>query len=117
MAEEFYTFDQKSVDAALEAARTHYSDKLDALANNATENGHLSIAAQCIAVVVKNGKVCLNLPLGLGNYCIPIPTIIPNGTAAQACLSICTHFGIPSGVEVTISVAGNVIVRKKFGSC
>lgn len=116
----FHEFDQKAVDAALEAARAHYDQ--DALKSRAeggvlADDGHLSLAASCIAVTVENGKVCLSLPLGIGKVCLPIPSIIPNGTAAEACLSICTTWGIPTGVRVTISVLGKVVVQKSFGKC
>lgn len=114
---DFHSFDDKHIEAALEAARGHYDDKIQATAINSAEDGHLSMAAGCISVTVENGKVCLNLPLGFGKYCFPIPSIIPNGTAAEACLHICTTWGIPTGVRVTISVAGKVIVSKSFGKC
>ncbi|WP_299596438.1 hypothetical protein [uncultured Tateyamaria sp.] len=117
MADEVYEFDKEAVAAALEAARSHYADKVDAMADGVTEDGHLSMAAGCVSVTVENGKVCLNLPLGFGKYCFPIPNVIPNGTAAEACLHICTTWGIPTGVKVTISVAGKVIVSKSFGKC
>lgn len=68
-------------------------------------------------MVVDGGKICLELPLGLGRFCFPIPPVFPNGTAAQACLSICTTWGIPTGVRVTVSIAGNVILEKTFGKC
>ncbi|GGX64075.1 hypothetical protein GCM10007385_36610 [Tateyamaria omphalii] len=117
MADQVYEFDNDAVAAALEAARAHYADKADAMAESVTEDGHLAMAAGCISVTVENGKVCINLPLGFGKYCFPIPSIIPNGTAAEACLHICTTWGIPTGVKVTISVAGKVIVSKSFGKC
>ena len=113
----FHEFDDKKIHAALESARNHYAERLDATAVNASDDGHLSLAGGCISVTVENGKVCLNLPLGIGKYCLPIPSFIPDGTAAEACLSICTTFGIPTGVKVTISVAGKVIIQKSFGKC
>jgi hypothetical protein len=63
---------------------------------------------------VRNGKVCLSLPLGLGSICLPIPLHIPDGTAASACLSIRTVWGFPTGVCVSVSALGNEIVRKCF---
>lgn len=115
----FHEFDEDKVQAALEAARNHYGERANVAAGavNPGEDGHLSLASGCISVTVENGKVCLNLPLGIGKYCFPIPSFIPNGTAAEACLSICTTWGIPTGVKVTISVAGKVIVQKSFGKC
>ncbi|KQT61519.1 hypothetical protein ASG52_01120 [Methylobacterium sp. Leaf456] len=113
-------FDPQSIDQALEAARRHAQDRMPKATNNQTplDDGSLKVAAQCISVTVQNGQVCLNLPLGIGSVCLPVPSWIPNGTAAQACIDICTKWGIPCGVEVTVSVAGQRIVQKNFGcSC
>ena len=106
--EQHHSFDDDKIAAALEAVRNHYDAQT--LAGRAqqvdhADDGHLSLAGGCISVTVENGKVCLNLPLGIGKYCLPIPSIIPNGTAAEACIHICTTFGIPTGVKVTVSVS------------
>lgn len=114
------SFSSEAINQALEAAQRHSRERMPAAANaeTALEDGTLKISAQCISVTVQNGQVCLNLPLGLGSVCLPIPAIFPNGTAAQACLDICTKWGIPCGVEVTVSIAGHVIVAKNYGcSC
>jgi hypothetical protein len=116
----YHDFDDKAVASALEAARNYHNpqmlmakaDKLDPL-----DDGHLSLAGGCISVTVQNGSICVNLPLGIGSICLPIPSIFPNGTAAQACVSICTTWGIPTGVKVTISIAGVVVVQKTFLKC
>lgn len=122
MANTVHSFDDKAIEAALEAAKGHYDEQVSAGALTtgtlaAYDDGHLALAAGCISVKVENGKICLNLPLGIGKFCFPIPSIIPNGTAAEACLNICTTWGIPTGVRVTISVAGKVILSKSFGKC
>jgi len=113
-------FSSDAINHALEAAQRHRMERMPAQthADMTLEDGTLKVAAQCISVTVQNGQVCLNLPFGLGSVCLPIPAIFPNGTAAQACLDICTKWGIPCGVEVTVSIAGHVIVKKGFGcSC
>lgn len=113
-------FDANVIDQSLEAAQRHGKSLKAAAANHelSLADGALKVSAQCISVTVQNGQVCLNLPLGIGNVCLPIPSWIPNGTAAQACLDICTKWGIPCGVEVTVSVAGQRIIQKGFGcSC
>ncbi len=116
----YHEFDQKEVSAALDAAAKHYDHKAlvssGATVGPAMDDGHLALSAGCVSVTVENGKVCLNLPV-VGKECLPIPAIFPNGTAAEACISICTTFSIPTGVRVTISVAGRVIVTKTFGKC
>jgi len=115
-----YEFSAKAIDNALAAARSaHDTTKLQASGAKASilAAGDLSLTAECISVTVQNNKVCLNLPLGIGSVCLPIPVSFPNGTAAQACLSICTTWGIPTGVQATVSIMGNVIVRQSFGKC
>lgn len=122
MANTVHSFDEEAINAALEAASGHFDAQLsagtvDTGTLSAFDDGHLALAAGCISVTVENGKICLNLPLGIGKYCLPIPSVIPDGTAAEACLRICTTWKIPTGVGVTISVAGKVIVSKTFGKC
>lgn len=113
-------FDAKKIEQALETAQRH-NDALRATVKGKTvalTDGALGISGGCISVTVQNGQVCLNLPLGIGSVCLPVPSWIPNGTAAQACINICTKWGIPCGVEVTVSVAGQQIIQKGFGcSC
>ncbi len=114
------SFSKEAVNQALEAAQRHARERMPAVTNDemALEDGALKVSAQCISVTVQNGQVCVNLPLGIGSVCLPIPAGFPNGTACQACLDICTKWGIPCGVEVTVSIAGHVVVRKSFGcSC
>ncbi|MGN6570835.1 MAG: hypothetical protein ACTHLO_05420, partial [Pseudolabrys sp.] len=114
------SFSKDAINHALEAAARHSRERMPAQTHDemALDDGALKLAAHGISVTVQNGQVCLNLPFGLGSGCLPMPAILPNGTAAQACLDICTKWGIPCGVEVTVSIAGHVIVRKGFGcSC
>jgi hypothetical protein len=116
----FPSFSDDAVNQALEAAQRHSRERMPAAVSHqmSLEDGALKVSAQCISVTVQNGQVCLNLPLGIGSVCLPIPSGFPNGTAAQACLSICTKWGIPCGVEATVSIAGHVVVSKGFGcSC
>jgi hypothetical protein len=116
--DEYYSFDDEAVSSALEAARQPYeATDLQAIAEISSESGELSVLAQCISVTVRNRRVCLNLPLGLPRVCIPIPVNIKDGTAAQACLSICTFWGIPTGACVRVVVGGVVVVKRCFGRC
>lgn len=113
------SFDDAIIQQTLDAAR-QYGQKRHAemmAGPLKLEDGALKLAAQCVSVTVTNGQICLNLPI-VGSQCLPIPSWIPNGTAAQACLHICTHWGIPCGIEVTVSVANREILKKGFGcSC
>jgi hypothetical protein len=116
----FHEFDEKAIASVLDAARSLYDQKKleeSSRTINPIDDGHIRFAAQCISVTVDNGRICLNLPLGIGKFCLPIPSIFPNGTAAQACIDVCTTWGIPTGVRVTVSVAGKVIVEKTFLKC
>lgn len=117
---ETYSFSNEAVQGALDAAKSHYDlTMMQSLAESSspTQIGELSILAECISVTIGDHKVCINLPLGLGRHCIPIPVRFPDGTAAQACLSICTTWGIPTGVKVSVIVAGVTIVSQGFGKC
>lgn len=113
-------FSKEDIGHALAAAGTHNETFGITTLDSTTDisaGGEFSILAQCISVSVANHKICLNLPLGIGKVCLPLPINVPNGKAAKACLTICTRFGIPTGVKVTVSVAGVTIVSKKFGLC
>jgi hypothetical protein len=114
------SFDASAINEAVKTAQTHSRAFMPAAVNHemALTDGSLMVSAQCISVTVQNGQVCLNLPFGLGSHCLPVPSWLPNGTVCQACLDICTKWGIPCGVEVTVSAAGKVVVKKGFGcSC
>jgi hypothetical protein len=111
-------FSEERVQQAIETAQRH-SAELQANKSGmqiGADDGSLKVAAECISVTVNNGQICLNLPI-VGSKCLPVPPWVPNGTAAQACIAICTKW-IPCGVELTVSVAGQVIIQKNFGcSC
>lgn len=113
-------FSKEDIGNALSAAKEHNQAFGIAAFDEETSiaaSGEFSVLAQCITVKVANHKVCLKLPLGIGKVCLPLPINVGNGTSAKACLSICTRFGIPTGVKVTVSVGNTVIVTKKFGVC
>ena len=90
--------------------------------NYKTHLTHPGIApsATCVSVVTANNRVCLRLPV-VGNVCLPFPIPVPSGTAAQACISVCTKgfgpFKVPTGACATVSIAGRQLVRKCFGIC
>lgn len=120
MATTYHEFDAQAVNEALAAAQEHnQSAGLEGVhpEMSVLHGGEFAIAAQCIRVTVAGNKICLSLPLGIGKICLPIPISVKNGTVASACLTICTTWGIPTGVKVTITVGSTVIVTKKFGKC
>ena len=117
---QYPSFDQDKINAALEAAQRHnecvqlqsIDSEMDILAG-----GEMAIAGGCVSVTVSGGKVCLNLPLGIGNYCLPVPSWIPEGAELKACIDICTTWGIPTGVKITVSFNGTVVFTKSFLKC
>ena len=115
----YYDFSEESVGNAVSAAKSMHAEALTDAAPSVSlaTSGELSLLAECISVTIEGNKVCVNLPLGIGSVCLPIPISIPNGTAAEACLSICTTWGIPTGVKVTVSAHGHVVVEQSFGKC
>lgn len=114
--DEYVGFDEQAVTATLEASRQPFEGR-DARAVtelSATDGGELDLRASCVSVTSGNHRVCLRLPLGIGQVCIPVPFDLPNGTAVRACLSIRTKWGIPTGVCVRLYVAGEQVARKCF---
>ena len=112
----YHSFDEKKVQEAIDTAKNHYN-VIDTSDINSSQHGALLLAAECISVTVEDNKICISLPIGLGKACLPIPISVPNGTAASACLDICTTWGIPTGVKVTVKVAGVNVVSQSFGKC
>jgi len=123
--EEEYRFDDAEIADAIKSAQTTHKNAtanikgvaLDMSKGLSMQDGPLSIGAQCISVTTSNHQVCINLPLGIGKRCFTLPVNIPNGTVAKACLSICTTWGIPTGVKLSIVVAGVTIISQSFGKC
>ena len=115
MADAVYHFDHAKVQRAIEVAQQPYRDRdLRAVSEISTaQPPNLRLNVACISVVSQGNEVCLELPLGLGQVCLPID--LPDGTAAQACLSICTIWGIPTGVCVRVTVGGIELVGQCFG--
>jgi hypothetical protein len=70
----------------------------------------------CVSVTIKNGKACLNVPV-VGNVCVSVPSWVPNGDLAQACVDICKTWGIPTGACVKVDVAGQQVAKECFGKC
>ncbi|WP_345907708.1 hypothetical protein [Sphingomonas sp. UBA4815] len=89
-----YAFSEEKAQAVLDIFEKH--DELltqrsqDMEGVDLAASGELSVRSECISVAVQNHQICLKLPLGFGSICLPIPTPFPDGTAAQACLDICT---------------------------
>ncbi len=115
MANKVYGFDVDAIDAAVAASRDHFSSlNLEAFAASPA-SPELSLSGGCISVVTQNNQICVSLPFDLGSHCLPLPLTVPDGTAAQACIQICTKYGIPCGACVTIGIAGVQIVKQCYG--
>ena len=111
----YHSFPEEEVQEAISSARSHYAGESER-AGVSNENGRLQTFAACITATIRGGRLCLKLPFGLGKVCIPIPFRY-NGKVAEVCLHVCTVWGIPTDVELVITVGGRVIVRKPFGYC
>jgi len=112
----YTSFSDEDISRALEAAKKpHQETDLRAVTEISPAARPLSFRAACISISTTNNQVCLNLPLGLGSVCIPIPFNIPDGTVVQACIDICTIWGIPTGACLRISAEGQQIVSQCFG--
>jgi hypothetical protein len=119
MPQEYQSFDEKIIQQSIAAAQAQ-SQRIQASATegHAQSNGELKVGGQCISVTVADHKVCLNLPLGFGSYCFTVPDWVPNGAEVKACIDICTKWGIPCGIEVSLSLNGTKILSQGFGcSC
>ncbi len=82
----------------------------------ARTNG-ISANDACVSVTINSsGQVCLSIPV-IGNVCIPVSTPLPAGTAASACIGVCTKWGIPTGACVTVTALGQQIAHECFGAC
>jgi hypothetical protein len=118
---EVYEFDAAAIQGALEAAREAAAEQVQiasedptALDLTAGQASEVTIQAACISVTVRNRRVCVSLPFGFGQACLPIPISIGDGTSARACLDVRTFFGIPTGVCVSVHAGGSQIVRRCF---
>lgn len=122
----YHEFDAKAVGDALAAVQSFDDGGMSAAAFaggaaggqkiSFADTGEMFVAAQCISVTVQSGKICLNIPL-VGKVCLPVPKIVPNGKVVEVCFGICTTWKIPTGVKVTVSFGGKVILTKTFGKC
>ena len=112
-APEVYEFDAAAVQGALEAAEQVQVAGADptALDLTAAQAAEVTILAECITVTVRNGRVCLRLPLDLGQVCLPIPTNVVDGTSARACVWVRTKWKVPTGACASVSVGGDEIAR------
>lgn len=115
-----YSFSEEAIKNAIQAAKsTHENHQLDATKADfdISKGGCMLVSAECIKVTTSGNQVCINLPLGIGKHCFTLPVSIPSGSVGQACLSICTTWGIPTGVKVTVVIAGVTVVSQSFGKC
>src|SRR3954469_1300706 len=119
----YHAFDENAVNESIASVQTlgeahGLAAAGDQSLANLAESGEMFLAAQCISVTVKNHQVCLNLPKPISkSICLPIPKFIPDGAKLEACIGICYIWKIPSGVKVTVSFNGKVIVQKSWGKC
>src|SRR5437763_13145562 len=103
---EYTEFPQESIDKTLALARRS-SEGIDLRSANtlapemALRAGPANFSAGCIGLVSAGNQVCLRLPI-VGDLCVPVD--LPDGTAAEACVDVCTQWGFPTGVCVKFRV-------------
>ncbi len=115
-----YSFSEEAIENAIDAAKKTYEGSvLDAKKSGfeVSHGGCMLVSAECIKVITEGNKVCLKLPLGFGKHCFSLPVNILSGTPGQACISICTTWGVPTGIRITIIIGGITIIHKTFGKC
>jgi hypothetical protein len=111
--EEVFEFSEQKfneVRQSLSAATTVSAAEITTLEEMTKSGGEMTAQAECIGVTIKNGQVCLKLPM-VGTVCLPVG--LPDGTAAQACISLICHWAI-SYPRVSIRVGGIEVVAKSF---
>jgi hypothetical protein len=113
----YYEFSDEAVQAAVDAAKANFNKVSLNEFNANSASPEISFGVECISVTTSGDQVCLQLPLGFGQYCFTLPITVPSGTVGEACLSICTTWGIPTGVRVTITFAGVQVINQSFGKC
>jgi hypothetical protein len=116
---EYTEFPQENIDKALALARRSFEgvdlQSTDMLSPQmALRAGPADFNAGCIGVISQDNQVCLQLPV-VGNLCVPVD--LPDGSVAEACVVVCTHWGIPTGICLTIRALGNNIFRQCYGWC
>lgn len=131
---EDFKFSEEAIKDAIESAKATHSDATAAAQGadiqgtdaqrlgfnfsqgGGMQEGTMEIMAQCINVTTANRQICISLPV-VGRRCLRLPVNIPNGSIGRACLSICTKFGIPTGVKVSVTIGGVTVIRQSFGAC
>ena len=77
---------------------------------------NVTASATCIGVGIVNRRVCLKVPV-VGNICMPVVSVPLGNVSAQACVSVCTKWGVPTGACVSVKVSGHQVARQCFGWC
>lgn len=62
----------------------------------------LSLSA-CVGASYRNGDVCFDFPV-FGNVCVGVPISIPANASLRVCGDVCTTWGIPTGLKITLYV-------------
>ncbi len=112
---EYASFDEAEVSSALEAARQEYEgvDFRSVTEVSTAVSPNLELRATCLELRSTGRRVCLELPLNLGRRCVPVN--LPDGTLVRVCLSICTTFGVPTGVCVRVFLGSEQVAKRCFG--
>ena len=66
----------------------------------------------CISVTVEDGEACFEIPIIDKDICVKVPSWIPEGTVAKACVSVQLF---PPKACLTVTALGTRIFKKCFG--
>lgn len=62
-------------------------------------------------------KICFSFPI-IGQICFPSPISIPIGATLKVCGDLCTSWGIPTGLKITLYLNNNPVWSGVvWGSC
>lgn len=62
-------------------------------------------------------KICFSFPI-IGQICFPSPISIPVGATLKVCGDLCTSWGIPTGLKITLYLNDNSVWSGVvWGSC
>lgn len=65
----------------------------------------------------KTNKICFNFPI-IGQICFPSPINIPIGATLKVCGDVCTSWGFPKGLKITLYLNNNPVWSGVvWGSC
>lgn len=66
----------------------------------------------CISVTVEDGEACFKIPVINSDRCVKVPSWVPEGTVAEACVSVQI---LPPQACLIVNALGTQVFNKCFG--